>query len=144
MNLQIVETKLEQEGNPIKFELIDTDNWNLIGTCVIFLQDTESIYKDPISHMKYYESKGLAYINSLHIEDTFRRRGYGMQLLRYVMDYAYSRGLRYIELDDVSDYSTTHNSIYVKAGFIYDQGDNHMICNLRHAQKLIYIFNRCI
>lgn len=80
-----------------------------------------------------YEERGLATIMNLYVFPNYRSKGYGTQILKYLMAYFYESDLRYVELDDASDYSGRSDCIYVKLGFTYDQGDNHMICNLRSA-----------
>ena len=81
----------------------------------------------------HYEERGLATIISLYVSPSYRRKGYGTQIMKHVMRHLYKFGLRYAELDDASDYSGRSDCVYVKLGFRYDQGDNHMICNLRSA-----------
>jgi GNAT superfamily N-acetyltransferase len=120
-------------GSPVIFRLFSTNGLNseLIGSCIVFYRE-EPTYIG--TQYEYYESKGLGHINSLFIEEKFRGIGFGMTLLQNVMHHLYSiESIRYLEVDDATDFSGQSNSIYVKAGFRYDVGDNHMLVNLRHV-----------
>lgn len=113
----------------------------LIGTCVLFDRNVDPVYANfgpnIISECSsaYYESVGLGSINSLHIEPEYRGQGYGLYLLSSVMYHCYHyRRLIFLEVDDVSDYSGTPNSIYYRAGFRPDSDDNHLWVDLRAAE----------
>jgi len=114
-------------GSPIAYDMYSNNIW--IGSCIVF--DSEESILD--TSFDYYEKKGLATINDLFIHESFRGKGFGIELLRWVMNYLYTqRNMRYVELDDATDYFGRPDCIYRKVGFNYDRDDNHMMINLRH------------
>jgi len=113
----------------------------LIGTCVLFDRNVDPVYAEFGAEivyecvLAYYESIGLGSINSLYIEPEYRGQGYGLYLLSSVMYHCYNyRNLRFLEVDDVSDYTGTTRSIYYRAGFRPDSDDNHLLIDLRAAE----------
>ena len=58
----------------------------------------------------------LAYIDLLAVDGRFRRRGYGREMLRGMMDHMQSLGARYVNLDCLTD-NHTANALYRAEGF---------------------------
>jgi ribosomal protein S18 acetylase RimI-like enzyme len=58
----------------------------------------------------------LAYIDLLAVDGRFRRRGYGREMLRGMMDHMKDLGARYVHLDCLTD-NDTANSLYQAEGF---------------------------
>ena len=135
MKLKIIEKKVKIDNHSNACYLLKI-NKTIIGSCHLLNLSEIYPYYSGSRYIEfddnYYDSKGLANITSLYIDEKYRGRGYGSYLLKYVMNKAYKNGIRYMELEDASDYCFKKNCIYLKLGFKYDQLDGHMICNLRH------------
>lgn len=133
MKLKITEKQVNIDNHINTCYLLKI-NKTIIGSC--HLLNVSEIYP---FYENYYDANGLANITSLYIEKKYRGKGYGMYLLKYVMNKSYKKGIRYMELEDASDYCFKKNCIYLKAGFRYDQIYGHMICNLRQILTKIKI-----
>jgi GNAT superfamily N-acetyltransferase len=122
----------EVVGSPTAYDLYCLENCaaEYAGSCVVYDEEEPTLG----TSFDHYEKRGLATINSLFIENEYRNRGLGLYLLQWVMSHLYNhKDMRYVELDDASDYYGRSDCIYRRAGFTYDRDDNHMMANLRHC-----------
>lgn len=62
---------------------------------------------------------------------TYRNKGFGNQLLQFIIQYAKKNNITQIELDDMTDRSNKLKNIYRKNGFVYlENGYPEMILYL--------------
>lgn len=83
----------------------------------------------------FFIEVNLLYISDLHVEESYRHKGFGTRILYKVLFDAYVLcNARYAYLIDATDRYRCPNNIYTKMGFTYKQvnDDNDMIGNLRH------------
>ena len=68
---------------------------------------------------RFYTVQGILYITSLHTEEKYRGNGYASKLLKFSIKQAKENGIRYVELEDMSDNFRKDRNIYINHGFKY-------------------------
>lgn len=65
-----------------------------------------------------YECK-IAYILDIRTHKRHRGKGYATYILNYTKKYLKEKGIKSIELDDMSDNAWKDNNLYINTGFKY-------------------------
>lgn len=106
--------QINTKGENVHFSITNYDKVIGVAHGVYYIEEDGRLRNG-----KIYRKLKAFYIQSIHIDESFRGLGNGNKLMKGIINYVKNNNMDVIYLDDMSQRSRTFHNLYVKNGFKY-------------------------